>query len=238
MRNPAWVPRPRNAFIIFRCEYASKHAKHGSSSGATSATATDTTLSKRAGEAWKRLSDEEHEHYKALADAEKLDHALRNPDYRFNPSRNRTQATGVERRTNGKRQGMDRCAKVAQLIMQEKLGGSQQAEFHDCEGSVEASSPEGSQTQDDDPSPPILSRQRSVSSPFPHSHLQKDSPTTPDAASFSTVQSWAENEAHGAAQRPYADEYSPYVENQQTASYPSVGVQVSPISRFLINICR
>ena len=232
MRNPAWVPRPRNAFIIFRCEYASKHAKHGSSSGATSATATDTTLSKRAGEAWKRLSDEEHEHYKALADAEKLDHALRNPDYRFNPSRNRTQATGVERRTNSKRQGMDRCAKVAQLIMQEKLGDSQQAEFHDCEGSVEASSPEGSQTQDDDPSPPILSRQRSVSSPFPHSHLQKDSPTTPDAASFSTVQSWAENEAHGAAQRPYADEYSPYVENQQTASYPSVGVQVSQFFKF------
>jgi len=88
-RDPAWVPRPRNAFIIFRCEYARDHCnpKDGSSSHDTHA---EKTLSKRAGDAWKELPESEREHFRALAVLEKEAHARRNPNYRFRPVKRST----------------------------------------------------------------------------------------------------------------------------------------------------
>lgn len=53
LRDPDWVPRPRNAFIIFRCEYSRKHARDPSDPSDRSSRC-DKTLSKRAGEEWRR----------------------------------------------------------------------------------------------------------------------------------------------------------------------------------------
>ncbi|KAH8991583.1 hypothetical protein EDB92DRAFT_1770181, partial [Lactarius akahatsu] len=77
-------PRPRNAFIIFRCEYSRRHARDPSDPSDRSSRC-DKTLSKRAGEEWRRLSAAEREQYKLLAEQEKVTHALQNPDYRFKP---------------------------------------------------------------------------------------------------------------------------------------------------------
>ncbi|KAI0263764.1 hypothetical protein BC834DRAFT_1042660 [Gloeopeniophorella convolvens] len=85
MRDPGWVPRPRNAFIIFRCEYSRKHARD--SSDGSDNKSTDKTLSKRAGEEWRRLSDEERQKYHIRASEEKAAHSSQNPDYRFKPVR-------------------------------------------------------------------------------------------------------------------------------------------------------
>jgi hypothetical protein len=83
-RDPSWVPRPRNAFIIFRCEYSREHS--GVAAGATATTPqSDKTLSKRAAEAWKQLPPSERERYKDLANKEKEEHARLNPNYRFRP---------------------------------------------------------------------------------------------------------------------------------------------------------
>ncbi|KAG6900359.1 hypothetical protein C0993_011990 [Termitomyces sp. T159_Od127] len=83
--HPAWVARPRNAFIIFRCEYARKHAKQGKRVRHPPGTNTEKTVSKLAAEAWHSLPAEEKEHYKELAGQEKEQHAKVHPDYRFRP---------------------------------------------------------------------------------------------------------------------------------------------------------
>ncbi|KAG6879892.1 hypothetical protein C0992_009883 [Termitomyces sp. T32_za158] len=83
--HPAWVARPRNAFIIFRCEYARKHAKQGKRVRHPPGTNTEKTVSKLAAEAWHDLPAEKKDHYKELAEQEKEQHARVHPDYRFRP---------------------------------------------------------------------------------------------------------------------------------------------------------
>ncbi|KAF8633354.1 hypothetical protein AX17_004526 [Amanita inopinata Kibby_2008] len=82
--NPTWVARPRNAFIIFRCEYARRHSRMGKRVKRTGAPA-DKSLSKRAAEAWHQLSNGERDHFKTLAEQERIEHARMHPDYRFRP---------------------------------------------------------------------------------------------------------------------------------------------------------
>ena len=87
-RDPSWVPRPRNAFIIFRCDYAREHclSKDGGS-GTSKDIRGDKTLSKRASEAWSSMPASERERYKELAEIEKEEHARANPGYRFRPAK-------------------------------------------------------------------------------------------------------------------------------------------------------
>ncbi|KAG2049446.1 hypothetical protein BDR06DRAFT_833181, partial [Suillus hirtellus] len=86
---PSWIPRPRNAFIIFRCEYSRKHSQAAQEGDEESEAPNPTakTLSKRAAEAWKELSASEKDIYKVLADKEREDHARLYPHYRFRPMR-------------------------------------------------------------------------------------------------------------------------------------------------------
>lgn len=79
-----WVARPRNPFIIFRCEYVRRHSRMGRRARGTGAPA-EKSLSKRAAEAWHQLSDEEKNHFKALAEDERREHARLYPYYRFRP---------------------------------------------------------------------------------------------------------------------------------------------------------
>ncbi|KIJ63339.1 hypothetical protein HYDPIDRAFT_113320 [Hydnomerulius pinastri MD-312] len=96
-RDPSWIPRPRNAFIIFRCEYSREHTQSGQEleddQEVTNPTAK--TLSKRAAEAWKLLSVCEKDRYKVLADKEREEHARLYPHYRFRPMRR--QASGTKK---------------------------------------------------------------------------------------------------------------------------------------------
>ena len=82
--DPLWVARPRNAFIIFRCEYAQRHSRMGRRARRTDAPA-EKSLSKRAAEAWHQLSNEEKRYFKTLADQERIEHARLYPYYRFRP---------------------------------------------------------------------------------------------------------------------------------------------------------
>ncbi|KAF9228823.1 hypothetical protein BS17DRAFT_772555 [Gyrodon lividus] len=94
-RDPSWIPRPRNAFIIFRCEYSREHTQSAQEQEEDSdfTNPTAKTLSKRAAEAWKQLSATEKDQYKVLADREREEHARLYPHYRFRPMRRRTSAT-------------------------------------------------------------------------------------------------------------------------------------------------
>lgn len=85
--DPSWVARPRNAFIIFRCEYARRHSKLGRGVKRGTGPASEKSLSKRAGEAWHQLPREEKKRFKTLADQERSEHARLHPDYRFRPAK-------------------------------------------------------------------------------------------------------------------------------------------------------
>lgn len=78
-REPDHIPRPRNAFIIFRSSYIS--GRSGAREGQQN------ELSKQAGNVWNRLTREEKEKYIVLAECEKKRHQEMYPDYVYCPTR-------------------------------------------------------------------------------------------------------------------------------------------------------
>lgn len=97
-RDPSWIPRPRNAFIIFRCEYSREHSQAAQDGDGESELPNPTakTLSKRSAEAWRQLTASEKERYKVLAEKEREEHARLYPHYRFRPMRR--QVSGMRKR--------------------------------------------------------------------------------------------------------------------------------------------
>ncbi|OCH88228.1 hypothetical protein OBBRIDRAFT_836748 [Obba rivulosa] len=80
-----YIPRPANAFIIFRAEFSRKNAQGAQPNGA--AQRPHETLSRRAGDAWKKLTPAEKHPYKVLAQKEAKAHAEANPNYVYRPQR-------------------------------------------------------------------------------------------------------------------------------------------------------
>ncbi|KAK9366067.1 hypothetical protein V1509DRAFT_642081 [Lipomyces kononenkoae] len=77
----ARVPRPRNAFILYRQHHhAAVVAEHPGK--------TNPEISKIIGEQWRQLSSEEKAVWQKLGDEEKKSHLERFPDYRYQPRRN------------------------------------------------------------------------------------------------------------------------------------------------------
>ena len=166
MRDPDWVPRPRNAFIIFRCEYSRKNARDPSDHPDRSSRC-DKTLSKRAGEEWRRLSSAEREQYRILAEQEKTTHALQNPDYRFKPMRRAPPvlSSNSARARAGAGRRNDRSARVASLIMRSERSASSPTRDTSYEGDANVESA-GAQAASS-PASSVLGRRRSASMPQP-----------------------------------------------------------------------
>ncbi|KAF8350341.1 hypothetical protein F5887DRAFT_297550 [Amanita rubescens] len=72
------IPRPRNAFIIFRSQF-------GLSCKAREAHPHQNFVSRGAAEAWNKLSDEEKHPYRLQADEEKREHRRKYPNYTYMP---------------------------------------------------------------------------------------------------------------------------------------------------------
>ncbi|KAK8198530.1 slightly ste11-like protein [Zalaria obscura] len=88
----AKVPRPRNAFILYRSHHhGNVAARHPGFS--------NPAISKILGEKWTNESDEEKARWKQFAENEKLAHAERYPNYRYQPKRSTRRhsisATGI-----------------------------------------------------------------------------------------------------------------------------------------------
>jgi len=88
--DPAWVARPRNEFILFRCDYVRKHSREGKRIRRPPGAEAEKTLSKQAAEAWHHLPPEERLYWKERADGERNEHARRHPDYRYRPKKSAT----------------------------------------------------------------------------------------------------------------------------------------------------
>ncbi|KAJ3788134.1 hypothetical protein GGU10DRAFT_307752 [Lentinula aff. detonsa] len=111
--DPNWIARPRNAFIIFRCDYSKRNARSpGAIGGKRGLPAVDKTMSKRAGDAWKLLSKAQRNHYKQLADQEKKEHALAHPGYRYRPKK-RTTSSQRRNHQGGNTKTVPRSSKSA-----------------------------------------------------------------------------------------------------------------------------
>lgn len=76
------IPRPRNAFILFRQKY------HQSVFGDSSGRKSNSEISKELGNRWRNLLTEEREHWSNLAKEEKDNHAKKYPGYRYSPRKN------------------------------------------------------------------------------------------------------------------------------------------------------
>jgi len=138
-RDASYIPRPPNAFILFRSSFIRAQHIPGKIEGNHSA------LSKIIGKYWKALPREEREVWEAKAIVAQAEHRKRYPDWRFRPGANALAKVkdGPKRRSNRKGRGgaekeersrEKRCAKIADLLVAGKMGSDLEAavEEYDC----------------------------------------------------------------------------------------------------------
>ncbi|TFK40920.1 hypothetical protein BDQ12DRAFT_733281 [Crucibulum laeve] len=109
------IPRPRNAFMIYRSEFS------GGDKIQPTVEKDHRHISRIIGHCWNKLSEEEKSVWRRKAEQEKAEHIQRYPDYRFAPHIRAKKP--VKRR--GKRNGADellRCQQVADLLLAGKQG--------------------------------------------------------------------------------------------------------------------
>ncbi|KAH9850652.1 hypothetical protein C2E23DRAFT_834811 [Lenzites betulinus] len=117
---PGHIPRPRNAFMIFRSE-CSTHVKEQQIEH------DHRIISKILGNVWRELPADKKAEYQLRAAEEKREHRLKYPFYRFTPQ----QRTEKAKKRNVKRNGAtdrQRCEKVARLLLEGKGGDVLKAE--------------------------------------------------------------------------------------------------------------
>ncbi|RDB29172.1 Repressor of filamentous growth 1 [Hypsizygus marmoreus] len=115
LRSGNRVPRPRNAFMIFRSElWAEKKI--------TKTVERDHRhISRIIGHCWNQLPESQKDLWRRKAEQEKIQHGMKYPGYRFSPT---TRAKKPIKR-NVKRNGNEellRCKKVAELLLEGKQG--------------------------------------------------------------------------------------------------------------------
>jgi hypothetical protein len=119
------IPRPPNAFILFRSSFIkSRHVS-------TEVETNHSTLSKIIGLTWQNMPHEERQFWHSKAKVAQAEHKRKFPDYAFRPSHVKAKAstnTGEKRKVRevGPKD-MKRCAKIAQLLVEGKKGADLQA---------------------------------------------------------------------------------------------------------------
>ncbi|KAI0651422.1 hypothetical protein C8Q79DRAFT_34095 [Trametes meyenii] len=120
-KSPDHIPRPRNAFMIFRSEHCTNvkesRVEHD-----------HRMISKILGEVWRKLDDDKKDHYKQLAAKEKREHAIRYPNYRFSPQQRAEKAKKRKVKRNGPAD-KQRCETVAKFLLAGKGGNALKAEI-------------------------------------------------------------------------------------------------------------
>ncbi|CCF59315.1 hypothetical protein KAFR_0G02830 [Kazachstania africana CBS 2517] len=83
---PQHIPRPRNAFILFRQHlHPSLFPKDKELLTTQGSFKTNSDVSREIGQRWRQLSDEEKKYWQALAQKEKEEHRKKYPDYKYTP---------------------------------------------------------------------------------------------------------------------------------------------------------
>src|SRR6266403_497573 len=125
------IPRPPNAFILFRSSFIkSRHVS-------TEVETNHSTLSKIIGLTWQNMPHEERQFWHSKAKVAQAEHKRKFPDYAFRPSHVKSKGGaggGGGSNTAEKRKmrevgpkDMKRCAKIAQLLIEGKKGADLKA---------------------------------------------------------------------------------------------------------------
>ncbi|KAK7064729.1 specific transcriptional repressor [Favolaschia claudopus] len=114
-RGPNHIPRPRNAFMIFRSELCASGKISKKVEG------DNRHISITAAAIWKAMPDHEKQNYQAAAEVEKIKHRQLYPDYRFTPTIRTTKP--LKRKVNrNSAKDKERSRQVAQFIIAGKIG--------------------------------------------------------------------------------------------------------------------
>ncbi|XP_006454548.1 hypothetical protein AGABI2DRAFT_176060 [Agaricus bisporus var. bisporus H97] len=109
------VPRPRNAFMLFRSAF------HRERRLLKSVEKDHRHISRIIGLCWAELSEAEKDVWRQKAELEKQQHALAYPDYRFKPTPRTKQPVKRNVNRNSDKE-IERCRKIAKLIQTGKSG--------------------------------------------------------------------------------------------------------------------
>lgn len=114
-KDPNHIPRPRNAFMLFRSAFAaaqkiSANIEHD-----------NRHITRIIAHCWNRLSEADKQIWRDKAAAEKAQHAQRYPHYRFSPVGRVKKPKKRRVHRNGEKD-LKRCSKVADLVMEGKSG--------------------------------------------------------------------------------------------------------------------
>lgn len=114
-RSQGYIPRPPNAFMLFRANFVRQRHVPGSIE------TNHGSLSKIIGNCWKALPDAEKKVWEARAKKAKAEHKEMYPNYRFRPVHNKN------KKKEKKEKPLDepderRCEEVAQLLLEGKKG--------------------------------------------------------------------------------------------------------------------
>lgn len=168
-RDPSYIPRPPNAFILFRSSFIRAEHIPGKIEGNHSALSKiigasrsavliygvcNSTMRIYSGKYWKALPREEREVWEAKAIVAQAEHRKKYPDWRFRPSANALAKVkdGPKRRSRKGRGEAEkevrsrekRCAKIADLLVAGKTGPALEAAVkeYDWEAKGEAKAEE------------------------------------------------------------------------------------------------
>ena len=163
-RDPSYIPRPPNAFILFRSSFIRAEHIPGNIEGNHSALSKiigtsrsailkygvcDSKMRVHSGKCWKALPREEREIWEAKAVVAQAEHRKKYPDWRFRPSANALAKVkdGPKRRSRKGRGEAEkevrsrekRCAKIADLLVAGTTGPALEAAVkeYDCEAKVD-----------------------------------------------------------------------------------------------------
>ncbi|KAI1786305.1 hypothetical protein LXA43DRAFT_1065206 [Ganoderma leucocontextum] len=133
-KKPGHIPRPPNAFLIFRSDLWNKEKIK------SSVERDHRQISRIAGRYWQELSDAERAPYHVLAEEAKRLHAQMYPDYKYSPVYRKDKAT----KRKAKPEDTDkvlRCQRVAHLMRRGFIGDAlkRELEKHDAPGDDDTS---------------------------------------------------------------------------------------------------
>ncbi|EKM57717.1 uncharacterized protein PHACADRAFT_251524 [Phanerochaete carnosa HHB-10118-sp] len=115
-RSQGYIPRPPNAFMLFRANFVRQ--KHVPGSIETN----HGSLSKIIGNCWKALPEAEKKVWEARAKKAKAEHKEMYPNYRFRPVHNKNKSKQKKGKVTLDEPEERRCEEVAQLLLEGKKG--------------------------------------------------------------------------------------------------------------------
>ncbi|KIP07231.1 hypothetical protein PHLGIDRAFT_89850, partial [Phlebiopsis gigantea 11061_1 CR5-6] len=115
-RSQGYIPRPPNAFMLFRANFVRQ--KHVPGSIETN----HGSLSKIIGNCWKALPEQEKKIWESRAKKAKAEHKEMYPHYRFKPVHNKNKNKDKKSKAPVDEPDERRCEEVAQLLLEGKKG--------------------------------------------------------------------------------------------------------------------